>query len=207
MWRGVALHSAPLAGNHSGMSRLPPADAGPLVRATYAYSKRNWGKVPEPQAIAAHHPKLLAGWSAMELATERSHKMPDRYKMLAEMKAAVLAGCEWCIDIGAFLLDRGGVPSEQVRNILRHRDSDAFDELEKLVLDYAEGMTRTPVDVSDELFAALREHFDPAQLVELTSIIALENYRARFNWALGIESQGFADGAACPMPARDGAAA
>src|SRR5947199_359880 len=92
----------------------------------------------------------------MELATERSHKMPDRYKMLAEMKAAVLAGCEWCIDIGAFLLDRGGVPSEQVRNILRHRDSDAFDELEKLVLDYAEGMTRTPVDVSDELFAALR---------------------------------------------------
>jgi len=169
-----------------------------------AFSVRKAEPLPAPQ------PALPASFDqagAMELATERSHKVPERYKMLAEMKAAVLAGCEWCVDIGAFLLDRGGVPSEQVRNILRHRESDAYDEVEKLVLDYAEGMTRTPVDVSDELFAQLREHFDPAQLVELTSIIALENYRARFNWALGIESQGFADGAACPMPARDVAAA
>src|SRR2546423_7720273 len=168
MGRGVALHPAPLAGHHSGMSRLPPADAGPLIRATYRYSKRSWGKVPEPQQIAAHHPKLLAGWSAMELATERSHKVPERYKMLAEMKAAVLAGCEWCVDIGTFLLDRGGVPAEQVRDIVNHRDSDAFDDVEKLVLDYADGMTRTPVDVSDEPFAGLRETFDPPQLVELT---------------------------------------
>jgi alkylhydroperoxidase family enzyme len=111
------------------------------------------------------------------------------------------AGCEWCIDIGAFLMDRHGVPEEQVRAMAEHRDSDAFDELEKLVIDYAEGMTSTPVAVSDELVAALREHLDPGQLVELTSVIALENYRARFNWALGIGAQGFSEGAACAVPA------
>jgi alkylhydroperoxidase family enzyme len=183
------------------MSRLPAADAGPLTRATFLYSKRAWGKVPEPQAVAAHHPKVLAGWSAMELAAQRSHKVPEHLKLLAEFKAAILAGCEWCVDIGAFLADRGGIPAEKVRDLVNHRDSDAYDDLERLVLDYAEGMTRTPVDVSDELFSALREHLDEPQLVELTSIIALENYRARFNWALGIESQGFADGAACAVPA------
>ena len=95
------------------MSRLPPADAGPLVRATFAYTKRNWGKVPEPQAIAAHHRKVLAGWSAMEFAAERSHKVPEHLKMLAETKAAVLAGCEWCIDIG-WLLSKKEPPAAWV---------------------------------------------------------------------------------------------
>jgi hypothetical protein len=46
----------------------------------------------------------------------------------------------------------------------------------------------------------LAAHFDEAQLVELTSAIALENYRARFNWAFGLESQGFSEGAYCVAP-------
>ena len=75
-----------------------------------------------------------------------------------------------------------------------------FSELELLVLDYAEGMTSTPVAVSDELVERLRAHLDDEQLVELTAVIALENYRARFNWALGIAGQGFAEGGACAVP-------
>jgi hypothetical protein len=67
------------------------------------------------------------------------------------------------------------------------------------VLDYAEAMTLTPVEVPDELFAALRQHFNEAQLVELTAAIAWENHRGRFNHAFGIEAQGFSKGAYCPL--------
>ena len=81
-----------------------------------------------------------------------------------------------------------------------YRLSDAFSPLEKLVLDYAVAMTRTPMEVSDELFSALQQHFGEAQLVELTAVIAWENYRSRFNHAFGIESQGFYEGVACPLP-------
>ncbi len=87
-----------------------------------------------------------------------------------------------------------------MRELPRYRESGAFDEAEKLVLDYATGMSRSPVEVSDELFARLRERFDEGQLVELTDIIALENYRARFNWAFGLEGQGFSEGAYCVPP-------
>jgi len=87
------------------------------------------------------------------------------------------------------------------RELLIYRESDRFSELDRLVLDYATGVSSTPVDVSDELFARLREHLDEAQLVELTDIIALENYRARFNWAFGIGSQGFAEGSFSVSPA------
>ena len=192
------------------MSRLPglePSDASLLTRATYAYARRDFGRVPEPLTIMAHHTGILAGVGAFELATKRAKRVPERLKLLGEMKAAMQVGCEWCIDIGAFLMDRHGVPEEQVRAMLDHRASDAFDDLEKLVIDYAEGMTSTPVVVSDELVAALREHLDEGQMVELTSVIALENYRARFNWALGIGAQGFAEGAACAVPAPAPAAA
>ena len=53
------------------------------------------------------------------------------------------------------------------------------------MLEYAEEMCQTPVVISDELFARLREHFDDEQIVELTTAIAIENFRARFNNALG----------------------
>jgi len=70
------------------------------------------------------------------------------------------------------------------------------------VLEYAALMTATPVDVPDGLFAELRRRFSEAQLVELTAAIAWENYRARFDHAFGIESQGFSEGAYCALPER-----
>ncbi|HLK18431.1 MAG TPA: hypothetical protein VKT81_05720 [Bryobacteraceae bacterium] len=79
----------------------------------------------------------------------------------------------------------------------------AFTEVEKLVLRYAVAMTKTPVEVSDDLFSALRRHLNERQLVELSSAIAWENYRARFNHALEIESEGFYRGALCLLPERE----
>ena len=68
------------------------------------------------------------------------------------------------------------------------------------MLRYAAEMTQTPVDVRDGTFDRLQGHFNDRQLVELTSCIAWENYRARFDHAFGIESEGFSDGAYCPAP-------
>jgi len=94
----------------------------------------------------------------------------------------------------------GLVTEQQLRELPHYQESSAFSTLEKLVLDYAVGLTRTPVDVSNQLFDSLKSHFDEAQLVELTAAIAWENYRARFNHAFGIESQDFSEGAYCPLP-------
>ena len=95
-----------------------------------------------------------------------------------------------------------GISTEQIANLNRYRTDFNFSELERLVLEYADGMTRTPVEVSDVLFARLREKFGEAELVELTSAIAWENYRARFDHAFGIEAENFAEGAVCALPVR-----
>lgn len=51
-------------------------------------------------------------------------------------------------------------------------------------------MSATPAHVSDELFRRLADRLTPAQLVELTAAVALENFSARFNHAFGIEPDG-----------------
>lgn len=93
-----------------------------------------------------------------------------------------------------------GVTEAQLMALPDFENSTAFNEVEKLVLRYAVAMTATPVEVSEELFEALRRHFDEKQLVELTSGIAWENYRARFNHAFCIEAEGFYRGALCLLP-------
>jgi alkylhydroperoxidase family enzyme len=103
------------------------------------------------------------------------------------------------MDIGSAVGRKQGVTEQQLLDLPHFETSPAFSELEKLFLRYAVGMTQTPVEVSDELFAELRKQFSPRQMVELTSAIAWENYRARFDHAFGVEAEGFAEGAACPV--------
>jgi alkylhydroperoxidase family enzyme len=78
--------------------------------------------------------------------------------------------------------------------------SGVYTDEEIAVLRYADAMTATPVEVEDEVFAALRLRYDDAQIVELTSALAWENYRARFDHALGVEAEGYSEGSFCPLP-------
>lgn len=60
---------------------------------------------------------------------------------------------------------------------------------------------RTPVEVTDELFDRVREHFTDDQLVELTAFLTVVNLD-RFNAAFGIGAAGFSDGMVCMVPER-----
>ena len=190
------------------MARIAPAPPSTLLR-KHVYRearKRMDGRDIEPIGIMGHHGKLLLGVGGYELMMEKADKVDEQLKNLAETKVALLVGCEFCIDIAAHITARSGVAEEKLLALPRHREATCFTEVERLVLDYAEAMTRTPVEVTDDLFAALQEHFDEAQLVELTAMIAWENWRARFNWAFGIGAEGFREGAACPVPVHQEAA-
>lgn len=89
-----------------------------------------------------------------------------------------------------------------MRSLERYSDSAAFDATDRLVLDLAVAMARTPADISAELRSRLREVFDETQLVELAAAIAWEGYRARFNRVFGVPPSGFSEGAFCVLPER-----
>ena len=93
---------------------------------------------------------------------------------------------------------------EKIEALPHFRTSLLFSETERVVLEYADAMTQTPVEVVDSLFAKLREKFSDEQLVELTATVAWENYRARFDHAFGVESEGFTQGSYCALPVHSG---
>jgi alkylhydroperoxidase family enzyme len=95
---------------------------------------------------------------------------------------------------------------EKMAALPDYKNSALFSESEKFVLQYADAMTQTPVEMPDALFRKLREKFTDAQLVELTATLAWENYRARFDHAFGVEAEGFTQGSYCAMPVRAAAA-
>ena len=104
------------------------------------------------------------------------------------------------MDIGSAVSRTSGVSVEKLQALPNYRTSPLFSETERLILEYADVMTQTPVEVSDTLFAKLREKFTEPQLVELTATLAWENYRARFDHALGVEAEGFTQGSFCALP-------
>ncbi len=183
--------------------------AGLRVKLTYRFARRSiarlTGRQPdrmlEPLELYAHAPGLLLGYAMLEGATTKLDRVDERLRYLAELKAATLTHCEYCIDFGSQVARRSGLSDAHLLALPSYRTSALFTDREKLVLDYAVGMSRTPVEGSDALFAALRAHFDDAQLVELTHVIALENLRGRFNLALGIGAAGFSAGMVCAVPA------
>jgi AhpD family alkylhydroperoxidase len=186
------------------MPRLQPREPQGLDlirRLTYRSAKRMYGRRMEPTAVLAHHKALLVGIGSAGVAFERYSRSVNRqYKNMAMLRVAQLIGCEWCLDFGSWLAQNGGVPEDKLRELAIWRESERFEAVERLVLEYAEAMTRTPIEVSDELFGRLREHFDERQMVELTMAIALENLYSRSNWALGIDGEGFSEGMYCVRP-------
>lgn len=84
-----------------------------------------------------------------------------------------------------------GASEDKVRQVAQASESPLYDERERAVIAYAEAMTVTGQRVTDELFARVRAHLGEAAIVELTAAVALENFRSKFNVALGIEAQGF----------------
>ncbi len=185
------------------------AQAGLYMKIAYHFTRRSIGKLTgreteqmiEPLQMYAHVPVLFKGYAKLEQATAKLHRLDKRLHALAELKAATLTHCEYCIDMGSAISRQWGLTDEEILALPSYQTSPLFSELDKLVLDYAVGMSRTPVDVPDELFDRLRHHLDDGQIVELTHHIALENMRGRFNLALGIGPAGFSNGMVCAVPA------
>jgi len=173
---------------------------GALQRMSFRYSQRKFGRIVDPVRAAANHGGVLVAMGATETVVEKSwNKLDLSLRWLAIQATAGAIGCSWCTDYGYFEGVNQGVDPQKVRDVFRWRDSGAYDERERAVLEYAEGVTSTPAHVSEDLVARLKELFSDAELVELNGWVALENLRSRFNAGAGLRSEGFSE--SCDLPA------
>lgn len=193
------------------MSRLQgvsDSDAGLGTKIAFFFTKRKLAQMTglqtagmlEPLRMYAHIPRLLNAYGKLEQTESKLDVLSPRQRALAELKSATTVRCEYCIDLGSQIARQWGITDEELLAMADYRNASCFSEVDKLILEYATAISRTPVEVSDQLFEALRAHFDTAQLVGLTHVITLGNLRARFNVALGIGSSGFSGSRVCALP-------
>jgi AhpD family alkylhydroperoxidase len=193
---------------------VPKRNAGPMVRLIYRLGPRMMKKLTgqepqtgsgmEPMEIWAHRPKMMMGMGRFNQAVRKGKSVDERLKNLIELKGAQMIGCEYCVDLGSQICRNSGLSDNELLALARYRESELFTEREKLALDFAVAVMRTPVEVTDELFAHMKEHFSDEQLVEITALLTLVNID-RFNAAFGIGSAGFSEGMVCVPPDRPAA--
>jgi len=189
--------------------------AGPMVRLIYRLGprmmKKLTGREPqigngiEPMEIWAYQPRMMMGMGKFNQAVRKGKSVDERLKHLVELKGTQMIGCEFCLDLGSQICRNSGFSDDELLAVPRYRQSDLFTACEKLALDYAVAVMRTPVEVTDELFDRMREHFSDEQLVEITALLTLVNID-RFNAAFAIGSAGFSEGMVCLVPDRPGQA-
>jgi AhpD family alkylhydroperoxidase len=197
------------------MQGVPKSHAGPIVSLVYRFGPRMMKKLAgrdpqigsgmEPMEIWAYQPKMMMGMGRFNQAVRKGKAVDERTKNLLELKGAQMIGCEFCVDLGSQICRNSGLSDEELLALPRYRQSALFTEREKLALDYTVAVMRTPVEVTDELFARMKEHFTDKQLVEITALLTLVNLD-RFNAAFGIGSAGFSEGMVCVPPDRPVAA-
>jgi AhpD family alkylhydroperoxidase len=190
---------------------VPASKAGPIIRLVYRFGPRAMRKLTgrdpqagsgiEPMEIWAHQPKMMVGMGRFNQAVRKGKAVDGRIKNLVELKGAQMIGCEFCVDLGSQICRNSGLSDEELLALPRYQSSGLFTGREKAALDYAIAVMRTPVEVTDELFAQMQAYFTDQQIVEITALLTLVNVD-RFNAAFAIGSAGFSDGMVCLVPDR-----
>ena len=185
--------------------------AGPIVKLVYRFMTRGMKKLTgreaargsgiQPLEIWARQPKMMSAMGKFQGAVRKRDLVDERTKNLIELKGAQMIGCEYCVDLGSQICRNSGFSDDELLDLPRYRQSQLFTDREKAALDYTVAVMRTPVEVTDELFARMQEHFTTEQIVEITALLTVVNLD-RFNAAFGVGAAGFSEGMVCVVPDR-----
>ncbi len=138
--------------------------------------------------ILLNNPRIAEGWLALFTAIRQQSDLPGRYRELAIMLVAVLNNAEYeYVQHIPFAL-KAGLTQAQLDALRDWRSSKLFEDADRAVLEYTEAMTRS-IQVPDTVFAAVAQHFDSRQTVELTATVGGYNLVSRFLEALKVDHE------------------
>ena len=183
----------------SSTTRIPKAEiSGPYGYVLKRFSRKMLGEVPDALGVMWHNRAVLTSSMGFGRKVQKWDRLDRNLASFAHMAVASLIGCSWCLDYNYFQAHNEGLDEAKASQVPRWRESAVFTPLERDVMEYAEAMSHTPLQVTDEMVARLLGQLGAPAMVELTASVAFANMTTRSNTAMGIEAQGFAK--ACTLP-------
>ena len=167
-----------------------------FIRSFFWNQKRKYGAVLQPGLLWARVPKLFTSVAVLYGVLDRkSSPLDPVLRSLVTVRVSQINWCRFCVDINSSTLAKRTGSLEKVEKLEQWKESELFTEKEKVVLEYAEAVTFSDQQVTNELMERLKGFFDDNGIVELTGLIAFQNLSSKFNSALDVPSQGF-----CKLP-------
>ena len=173
------------------MTRVPLLSSDGLPARTAEIYERfvsSYGPFRNQAAALAHVPPALDHLCSMLMELKARNGVRWRYIELAIVVVSKLNACAYCVAHHSPKLEIEGLPDDAVAS-LPSAEHPAFDDVDRLVIEYATLVTVQAGRIRETVFERLRQHFTDAQIVELTLRIALCGFYNRFNDALGIEDE------------------
>ena len=143
-------------------------------------------------------PDVLKAMHALRATTDKSG-VPERTKLLVEVRASQINGCSVCVDMHTRELKKMGESDERIFTVAAWRDTPYFSEPERAALALTEAVTRIadqPDPVPDHIWKEAARHYDEVALASLLIVIASINVWNRLNVATKKESGPWTEGAA-----------
>ena len=137
--------------------------------------------------VMANRPPVLEHTFGLLLDLKAESVLPARYLELALVTVSTLNACTFCVSNHAPRMSASGFSQNAAENILDYDTIEEFTAVDRLVIEYTIMVTNDFHRVRDAIMDRLREHFDDAQIVELTWRIALCGAFNRFNDVLQTE--------------------
>jgi alkylhydroperoxidase family enzyme len=137
------------------------------------------GRLLDLYRVLLNSPPIAEGWLKLFTAIRQKSKLPGGLRELAILRVALLNGATYEYRAHVPFALKEGVPQEKIDALEGWRDSELYTPGERAVLAYTDAMTRE-IQVSDEVFAAVRAALDERETVELTATIAGYNLVSRF---------------------------
>jgi alkylhydroperoxidase family enzyme len=76
---------------------------------------------------------------------------------------------------------REGIKEEKLAAVWEFRTSPLFTDAERVALEFAIAAASQPNEVTDELFARIRRHWNEGQIVEIAALVAYFGFMNRWN--------------------------
>jgi alkylhydroperoxidase family enzyme len=163
-----------------------------MLRLVYKAATKAYGTVPTSlKVLVPRAPKSL-GLFAKVGGFRRKLRLDKDIQFLVQMFVSGINGCEFCLDFGRMMIAKEGIPMDKFHALPGYRTDPVFSDRERAALVYAEEVTRAK-HVADGTFAELQEHFRDWEIVELTILIAIQNFENGINVPLQIGSDGLCE--------------
>ena len=173
---------------NSAESRKPLSERRDVpVEVAILYDKllADRGVVPNMFKALANAPDLVLGIAAFLRGLMHDSVLRGWYKELIATRVASLNHCEYCVSAHRYLAEKRGATPEQVASYDNY-EKGPFTEKEKAGFRYADLLHVSGHAVDDAAFAALVEHYDTQEIIELTAVASAFEFFTRMNTALRI---------------------